>query len=182
MIKKLFLGITTTVMLGSAAVGFANTATVSSNSGIYLRGQLGYDFFSYTNSVSQLGYSYFSSTNSGGIAGRVSAGYDFNKYFALESGYSLWSYDGIFSRSPLSIIDFMAKATLPINQFFVFAEGGGTYSDVFGFEPKLGAGVGYNFNSHIGVDVSYDHIFTPNHQWTNPSSLNTVMGGFTYKF
>jgi opacity protein-like surface antigen len=240
-LRKFIIGTVAVATLGASAAVFADnnsnpsndTANFNKDSGVYLRGQLGYGFAGSDVSGQVLAGStpvpvLIDNNKSDGITGRVAVGYDFNKYFALESGYSLLSsfnstftgsnsfliggtsYSSANVKSSLWTVDLMGKAMLPLNKLFVFVEGGGAYvhannsalstvasNGTLGtqtvtilpansngvIEPKAGAGLGYNFTNHIGVDVSYDRIFaTSGNSGIAIPSINTVMGGLTYKF
>lgn len=137
-----------------------------------------------------------------GFAGRGYIGYDFNKYFALESGYTYlpdrkYSYIGYdFETYANYAVDLLAKGSIPVtDQFGVFGKLGtvlmGTKTDNENYYSKttsislgLGAGVEYKITPNIGVDASWTHYCGAGNENNTPyvPSADVFLLGVSYKF
>lgn len=185
MLKKLSLVLTAAGLLCSAS------AYATASDGFYLGLQLGEADANYSNSSSGLNdfYGYSSlpgaSVDNQEFAGRAYLGYQFNKFFATELGYSYlgnYEFNNIFAISGASAElrqqagDLTAKVMLPVTkQFNVFALGGLAYvyaspnnisstagflgvqdgSGEGAFTATYGLGAGYDFNDHWGLDATW---------------------------
>lgn len=84
-LKTLSLSALSITILAISALGLCSTAYAKScNSGIYIGGQFGYGQTNY-------GLSGTRNSTQDGEAGRAYVGYQFNPYFGLETGYSVFS-------------------------------------------------------------------------------------------
>lgn len=185
MLKKL------TLTLAAAGVIFSASAYATANNGFYTGLQLGESSSNYSNSSSGLSdfYGYSSlpgaSVDNNEFAGRLYLGDQFNKYVALELGYSYLGnveFNHIFAISNANAElrqqagDLTAKVMLPVTQQFnVFALGGAAYvyakpnnvsstASTLGvqtgsgegqFTATYGLGAGYDFNQHWGIDATW---------------------------
>lgn len=210
------LGVSGVALAGALDNGsaYAQPAPVDATkgNGFYVRGQVGYGFVdgkgaehaTFNNQAIKFGPR---DKKNDGVTGRVAVGYDFNKYLGLEAGFGMFSsYNREFTatgvglpgqkvlgnaetKTSLYAADLLAKATLPIDNFYAFVEGGAAYVHAHynalnvpfvnksvhpvitgvsnewksgsngSIRPKAGVGVGYKISDNVGVDVSYDRIF-----------------------
>ncbi|MCK4869775.1 MAG: outer membrane beta-barrel protein [Gammaproteobacteria bacterium] len=99
--KKLFIGV---IALGLAPMAFANGAYAPATftPGIYVGVQGGWG----TTGWDALKSSSVSVKNYNGLAGRIFAGYDFHKNFAVEGGFTYW-----FNRAKVSVAGLRATST-----------------------------------------------------------------------
>ncbi|OGT35683.1 MAG: hypothetical protein A3F11_07190 [Gammaproteobacteria bacterium RIFCSPHIGHO2_12_FULL_37_14] len=144
--KKVIVGFVGATALAAFSVAMAGEMTnipasdqPSSNNndaGFFISGNLGYDKFDFAKPTTAP-ISQDSITNTG-FAWNGNVGYQFNSYFALESGYT--QFADVLANSPIPGIssgmlavenkdnygiDLLAKGILPINQKFnVFAKAG----------------------------------------------------------
>ncbi|WP_267256839.1 outer membrane protein [Coxiella endosymbiont of Ornithodoros maritimus] len=157
MLKKIVIGMAGTTAIGISTGALARGSVEqsynnTSDAGFYVRAEAGYglvdkktgnskDFTGVTLTEN----SHTNTKKSRGFNGRVAVGYAFNPYFSLESGFTYYhpAYRNVnlarrmalFSsvqaedRQKINLysIDLMAKATLPINNFYTFIEGGVAY-------------------------------------------------------
>ena len=209
MIKKLTIALSSAALLGLAVSAYADDAattadygpqaTTANNSGFYVGGQVGRDWMR-AKSQTASGLTAKKGSHTGGFAGRLDAGYDFNQYLSAEMGYTyLGSYDTQISPLPatfkrsLYAFDAMGKVTYPFaDKLFVFVGAGAAYvhSDytsgtMFGvnytgenglkhgaIRPKAELGVGYNLTDNVALDLSYSRIFGVGSPMTNDLQLN----------
>ncbi|PNT86367.1 outer membrane protein [Coxiella burnetii] len=135
---------------GSVDQSYNNT----SGAGFYVRGEAGYGLVDKKSGTSKVNFtgvtltenSHTNTKKSRGFNGRVAIGYAFNPYFSLESGFTychpayrdvniagsalpLFSSVQAEGRQKINLysIDLMGKATLPIDNFYAFIEGGVAY-------------------------------------------------------
>lgn len=163
------------IALAAGALGLCSSAYASN--GFYVGGQAGYGNAGYDTTGT-------SSTDEGGFAGRAYAGFQFNRYFGLESGYT-WFSDNTykFLGDTLKVTtktdqwDILAKAGMPFGctGFRGDIKAGAAYvmtdadTDFLGsevasdsdnkWEPAAGASISYNFNKNFAADISYLHAF-----------------------
>ncbi|MCK4869776.1 MAG: porin family protein [Gammaproteobacteria bacterium] len=163
--KKLFIGV---IALGLAPMAFANGAYAPATftPGIYVGvqggwGMTGWDALKGT-STSVKSYN--------GLAGRIFAGYDFHKNFAVEGGFTYW-----FNRAKIT-----DSAVVPSNEYRVR----NWALDLVG---KIKAEVYQNVELYAKAGVDYVHTkFSP--EWTGTynssyGNVNLVYGvGATYYF
>lgn len=164
----------------SSSVAFADNSNLSAtiNSGFYIGAAAGLgkldigngysDFYTYSSNFSQ-------SKSEGGFIGRLSAGYMFNKYFGLETGYGFYAsntysnhgcynipsqqqdieYKNFDAKFKTWTWDLLAKGTYPItDSFSVYAKLGlayvktstsGSYNDFFSSNPIPYDSRSYNY-------------------------------------
>lgn len=193
---QLFLAITLSLTYG---ITFAYT-TKQNPSGAYIGFQTGYGNINYSKEEKVYPfYVYSESVDSSGLAGRLYAGYDFNKYFALEAGITLLpkvtfhfpADDFGFNQNAL---DLLGKVTLPLQyNIDLYAKAGvadviranytldGTeYSDRYtDIVPAAGMGASYGFNENVFADLSYMHYFGKE-DYFKPADFLGI--GIVYKF
>lgn len=166
----------TAIVLAASTIGLCSAAYA--DQGFYVGGQAGYGSADY-GSAASIGAS---TKTDDGIAGRIYAGYQFNPFFGLETGYTQFSdnkykfKDTIFGDFNETIDtsewDILAKAGMPFGctGFRGDIKAGGAYvmasAHALGlseshdrFAPVAGASVSYNFNKNLAADVSYLHTF-----------------------
>ena len=106
----------------------------------------------------------------------LTAGYQFNEYFAVEvggrfaSGFDARLTNGrttVKADSKVRTFNFGGRATMPLGEHFyatgkagvhfwkLKTSGGGVSSSDDGTKPYFGAGVGYDFNEKIGLRAEY---------------------------
>lgn len=134
-----------------------------------------------------------------GFAARGYLGYDFNKFFGLEAGYTYLpktTYD-LGGDTKNYAVDLLAKLTYPVNNAFsVFAKAGagylnqkteavdGTSTTSDRIVPAFGVGVGYQIMPNLAIDASWLRYSGGN----NDASSNVVSNvdfaslGLSYKF
>lgn len=121
-----------------------------------------------------------------GFGWRAFAGYNFSRNFAVEGGYTQYAdntykagigaADAFDLTHKTSAWDLVAKAALPLadSNWDVYAKGGVAYQkteykgSMLGdsgsdsrtdFRPIAGAGVAYNFDNGVTVDLSWTRVF-----------------------
>lgn len=172
----------TVVALAAGTLGLCSAAYADSSTGFYVGGQAGYGNPDYDVSNSNVPNVSFSK-DEGGLAGRAYVGYQFNQYFGVETGYTLFSdntykFSGPGGSANLKFEtqqwDILAKAGMPFgcSGFRGDIKAGAAYvmsklnaTDFSGsdsdnsWNPAAGASLTYNFNKNFAVDVSYLHTF-----------------------
>lgn len=161
------------VALGMSAVSFANsygssagTIFDTAGAGFLVGVQGGYADTHWDN----IG-SYGVDTKDTGFAARGFLGYDFNRYFGLETGYTHLPKTNLeFQGHDISdiksyAIDLLAKLSLPVsNVFSVYAKAGGSYlhskNEISGFSgshigPAFGVGAAYEVVPNLAIDLSW---------------------------
>jgi len=215
--KKIFLG----VIAGMAALGFSSMTFANGDvgmaptyipthvedtdaAGIYLGVQGGYALTHWDN-IEPLFAPGSSIDDGDGFAGRAYMGYAFNKYFAVEGGWTyLPSVDvNVAGMKVTSIdnwaVDLVAKLMVPFDdQFGLFTTIGGNYfrsddslmffttgavHDTENFNVTYGGGAYYNITPNFSLDVAWKRFdghprITDDYQ-PNPD-LFTI--GVAYKF
>ena len=203
---KIIKGITfAAVMLGVA------TSTFAAKNSFYFGGQLGYSDSDYSASnqnlvnadvsfVDNTGSRLIStplgtaktSTDQDHLGGRVYLGYQFNKHFALESGYTQFGKTEVNNAYGLTsnryinhdvdlnnaAIDLVAKGMLPVgHKFDLFAKGGVAYVDADTIDrPAL---VSFSHTSSPFI-VSNSASVTSYHEETTTKLLPTAGVGAEY--
>lgn len=159
--------ITALVLAGCISTSvFASSSTSSSapvphDSGAYIEGNVGAQF----TTVSVWGNTYGAF---GSVGANLNGGYQWNKYFATEAGYTLYGV----GNSTINGVDLALKGIIPFtagnSNMSVFGKLGGSYLFSHGDTetlPLVGAGVSYGLTSKVDLNVQ----------------AQTLLGGF-YSF
>lgn len=176
-------------LLVFGALVLASSAYADNSSGYYLGAQAGYGKADYGSDFKKFTHdpNYFSSASSseGNLAGRVFGGYQFNPYFAMETGFTLFSnneykgsgvdpwgnaYSTGFKLETWTW-DVVGKAILPFSTFTkapnplsVFAEAGtalvNAHADVNDTTGTFSSGTSRQWKPLLGAGASYR--FNPN--------------------
>lgn len=186
MSKKVLLS----ALAGIAAISFSTAALAdynNSDSGIYIGGQVGYADTHWNEIIGP----FFGSISDSGIGGRVFAGYDFNQYIALESGFF---YTPKPQDSNTYAGDLVGKITVPVtNQIGLFAKAGAGYlktsfsgdGSVSNVDLVYGFGANYKITPNLIADVSFTR-YNGNHNLSNFSNYQPDTDfygvGLAYKF
>ncbi|MBN2689944.1 MAG: outer membrane beta-barrel protein [Gammaproteobacteria bacterium] len=195
--KKLFIGV---LALGLAPLAFANGDACYTPApytpGIYIGVQGGYGMSGW-NGVA---------TKKNGLAGRVFAGYDFHKHYAVEAGYTYFfnrprgivAQIGGNGRARIWALDLVGKIKAPVmDQFSLYAKAGvdylhtkwkpnntmykGSYGN---FNMVYGVGGTYQFNQNVSADLSWTR-FGGRQDITSAKyapSANLIALGVAYRF
>lgn len=198
------MGLTTVGMAAASNNNMAVSDQSASNaSGIYVDGNVGYGKVNRFKYPGQ-GISNFSNS---GFTWRTDLGYQFNRYVALETGYTRFAdvkaSQGNFSETLKNYgIDLLVKGILPINnQWNVFAKAGavylhtkqtasniGNYITYFNsasgaatddqYGPELALGTSYYLTKHVDVSLQGVAMFA------GGTDVSTYAGyaGLGYKF
>lgn len=175
--KKLLV-VSAVAVLGLTSAAFAGglpeempaapVAASTSDTGIYLGLQGGFGMTNWKNmeNVSTDVLDLTSVHKDNGVVGRVFAGYDINRYFAIEGGYSYFFNKANFNTKNAGTtgniktmaFDLMGKGKLPVvDSFDLYAKLGVNYlmsrGDMFEANPN-------NFNVAYGAGA--DYCITPN--------------------
>ena len=166
---------------------FSNTA--GNAAGVIISGNLGYGKVDFRHSG-------IASKNLSGFAWNGSLGYQFNRYFALESGYTGFHQIKVGTQKINTYgVDLLAKGIYPIsNQFNVFAKVGAmdlfskrltngvVGSKVSRIVPEFGIGTGYNLTHNLALTVQgIATLSTKSHNYRMPS-VYAAFAGLSYKF
>lgn len=181
--KILITALAGVAALGLSAGAFAN---LNSNSDVYVGIQGGYADTNW----SDVGFN-----SDSGIGGRLFAGYDFNQYIAVESGFfytpepdSAKTYAG----------DLVGKITVPVtDQIGLFAKAGPGYLRTEGDDDSgstsnvdlvYGFGANYKITPNLVADVSFTR-YNGHHSIANLSDIGDYQPntdfysvGLAYKF
>jgi hypothetical protein len=163
--KKLVVSFVSAAALASVSIAMAGgmdnmAAPVqhsSNDAGFIISGNAGYGKVDYPATFG------IPSSHLSGFAWNANLGYQFNRYVALESGYTRFhdiSVPG--GKITTQGVDLLAKGILPINsQFNVFAKAGAM--DVFTsfpgsvkrsrITPEFGIGTGYNVTRNVALTL-----------------------------
>jgi opacity protein-like surface antigen len=211
-IKKTVLTAGVTVAaLGMSAAAFASTSAAAtsgsfgpffggSNSGFVVGVQGGYADQHWDNFFAPTGAG-ASNVKDTGFAARGFVGYDVNKYFGIEAGYTYLpktTLNGIDS-SAFDIksyaVDVLAKLSVPVtNVFSVYAKAGGAYlntkTELLGHSatnthigPAFGVGASYEVVPNLAIDVSWMRFSGQGHILDGyQASPDMVLLGVSYKF
>ncbi|MCX7121135.1 MAG: hypothetical protein NTZ67_05100 [Gammaproteobacteria bacterium] len=193
-----------TVGMAAAATTTSNMAASNqtvypsgNNSGIFISGNAGYGEFDVSRDVGATRF------NNSGFAWNGNVGYQFSRYFAVETGYTHFANvsesNNIGDSANVSDIygvDLLAKGILPINsQFNVFAKAGAMYLSAtpsFGvgnytftdnvavthYVPELGLGTAYYVSSNVSVSLQAITTFKTD----NMPATYAAYAGLGYKF
>lgn len=155
--------------------------------GFYVGLQGGYGDTHYANADS----------NSGGIAGRASAGYQFDQNFAVEAGYTQFSNTSFPGGGKIQqyAADLVGKGILPITRSFsAFGKVGAAYVNAKAsgsgapgvtkdiFLPTFGAGVSYDVTPNIPVSIGWDRIQKVGNSTNFIRSSDFFYAGVAYNF
>ncbi len=161
MLKKLHLSAALALAIGS--LGFATTleaaapAQLNPYKGFYAGGQIGLgdrdkgsgDFFPFTSSYKE-----------GGVALKGLAGYQFNRYLAVEGDYMYMSKD--FFKNYQNNTDLAVKGMLPLSaKSDVFVKGGMGWINqggTNGFQPLYGLGYDHYLSPKVSTTIEYDRF------------------------
>jgi opacity protein-like surface antigen len=191
------LGLNSVVLAGGLPeeMPMAPAAISTSDTGVYVGIEGGWGLTNW-----KLQYDDASKDNGG--VGRAFLGFDLNRYFAIEAGYTYFfnkpestaAFGGKFVKRTQDI-DLMFKGKLPVvDNFDLFAKLGGNYlmtsSDVSTFESRnnfnvaYGAGADYYITPNViasvewlrfnGFEKTYDNKYQPH--------TDAFMIGLRYKF
>lgn len=139
-----------------------------------------------------------------GFAGRVFAGYDFNQFLALETGYTYFpkadvKVDGTkVNTISTQGVDLLGKITVPVvDNFGLYAKAGPGYlhssvehavpgikSSTNNIDLVYGLGAQYAFNQHLVADVSFTR-YNGNHKTDSSKfqpNADLYAVGLAYKF
>lgn len=137
------------------------------------------------------------------FAGRVFIGDEFNKYFAIETGYLLATNatihsinDGATIHVKEQLVDVAMKGSFYMgNNFSIYGKVGAAYmhtktdgKGTYSIDPFFGAGLSYNINKNFTIDASWNR-----YAGNSNSAQDIVYGsykpsldfyglGVTYKF
>ena len=206
------LGLSTLSLADDNSTDASQTVTHSSeqnSSGIIVGGQLGYNKYSQKDQKTGK-YNKDASKTMSGLDDRIYVGYQFNPYFAVETGYGFMhrsiNVDKVKANDihvNLNTIDIAAKGILPLSVLSdslsnanLFAKVGaaeviantkgktkGETNSARQLDPEFGGGAGYNFDSGLGLDVSYMRIQGRKiKDQDSIASQNKIMGGISYRF
>lgn len=132
-----------------AASSTSSSAPAPHGSGAYIEGNVGTQFA--TVSVWDRTYSAF-----GSVGFNLNAGYQWNKYFGTEAGYTLY---GVGNDS-INGVDLALKGIIPFtvgnSNLSVFGKLGASHVFTSGYNdtlPMVGAGVSYGLTSKVDLNV-----------------------------
>lgn len=162
--KKQFLSLIGVIVFASS-IAFANNNPTASSEGFYLGAQAGLgkldigngysDFYTYHSNFSQ-------SKSEGGFVGRLSAGYMFNSYLGLETGYGFYA-SNTYSNHGYYVINQQSSEYKNFDAKFktwtwdLLAKGVYSFTDSFSIYAKFG--LAYVKTSTSG---SYNDFFSYN--------------------
>ena len=194
-------GLTSVVMAGGLPeeMPVAPAAVSSSDMGVYVGIEGGYGMTNWKNFDKAAKVS-----KDNGVVGRAFLGYDINRYFALELGYSYFfnkptlTSNEVEKIKPTMVVDLMGKIKAPVvENFDLYAKLGGNYmmtrfDEVAGnkkpdgrnnFNVAYGAGADYSITPNIIANVEWLR-FNGSAKFDNKYQPNTdaFMVGLRYKF
>jgi opacity protein-like surface antigen len=184
-------------------------------SGVYVGGQLGWGQASHNDLhwIDNQAEKHHHKINQDGLAGRGYLGFQLSPNFGLETGITGFSNNhGIYSHekhakdshshehwkvrssqwdllgrigTPFSECGFRGDLKLGVASVFAnnHSNDHGHHHTQFG--PAAGAGIGYNFDRHVAMDVSYLHVFNnlnSHHQHSGTPKTDLVTLGVSYLF
>jgi opacity protein-like surface antigen len=138
----------------------------------------------------------FRYSNNSGFAWNANLGYQFSRYFAIETGYTQFpdmtetrTFLGVTSSSKNTFygFDLLLKGILPVtNNFNLFAKAGAMYfsaqhtllysKSYYEIDPEAGLGVSYDITQHVAIAVQGVGIFGNNY------TTYAGYGGLIFKF
>lgn len=147
------------------------------------------------------GISTYQALPTGEWTGNINAGYNFNKNFALEGGYNIFSGSQFGATTTASIFDVAAKGTIPLNDVFSLYGRAGLGFGVNGWSGTsntsncvlcqnnsstymlglAGAGVSFALSRHFDLRLE-DTLYVPFANTYAGSAINAVTGGVQYNF
>jgi opacity protein-like surface antigen len=180
-----------TIAAGIAGLLIAANASATTPVGTYVGGQLGWGKTREANNTTH------TKLNTSGIAGRVSAGYQFNPNIAIETGITKFSNGASQAQSITGrtyAVDLVAKGIMPLdNGFGVYGKAGAAYVgqsikyQSLGYStnqhkvyPTVGAGVSYDLTTNVSSDLSWNRIQKVGSG--NLKSTDLVSLGLAYHF
>ena len=168
----------------SAALAFAGTAAAQSESSFYIGGTVG-------QSDLKNGCSGVDGCDKTDMAWRILGGYQFNRFFAAEIGYS------DFGRTTTSVGDTKAKAwevvglaSYPLtNEFSIYGKLGGYNGKLEGptgdgtsNQFTYGAGARYDFTKHLGVRGEWQRYNNMGGDSVAKTDVDVLSVGIIYRF
>ena len=179
---------------GMTSMAASDQSSMSNVSGVYIGGNAGYGKVNFINPAVNASNPPLTK-NLSGFAWSGDLGYQFNQYFAVESGYtSFHSFNVPQGTIRTYGIDLLAKGILPINeQFNVFAKAGAmnlytkqintatTLANHSRIVPEFGVGTSYNVNSNVALTL--EGLTTLKMTGSNAMPATYVgLAGMSYKF
>ncbi|MCL5261454.1 MAG: outer membrane beta-barrel protein [Gammaproteobacteria bacterium] len=178
MLKKLLLvsafatGLTSVAFAGGLPEELPQAPCAVSDSGFYLGVEGGWGITNWKN-IEGLGdpIDNWEVSKDNGFVGRAFLGYDINKYFAVEGGYSYFFFKpqldinsvDIFEINRTQAIDLVGKIKAPVcDNFDLYAKLGVNYymSNLEGQQPDISSNDLHSFNVIYGAGA--DYTITPN--------------------
>lgn len=217
MFKKLVLGSLAAIGISSAAVAgglpVPVTAAPADDSGIYLGGSIGYLDSGWGNFKGYLPFIPFKAkvTKDAQFGYRAFLGYDINKFFAVEGGWTFWNGSSARARIvyfpnfyvATQAFDIVLKGKMPLtDDFNLYAKVGPAYlmSDVktdrwvpanWGirkdrntFTVTFGAGIDYSITPNIIANAEWLHFVGEDKvgSFDYQPAANAYLVGIRYKF
>ncbi len=192
-------------IITSSVLGISALSMVAANAttpGVYVNGELGY---AHTKNKFVKPFPSKDTKYQGGLIGRLSAGYQFSPYWAIETGYlqlakqkSSPLVNTLAANDPTlkqHAFDVAGKGILPISdKFNIYAKAGMAYliNNLYGdktiiapiakhsWAPEAGVGMSYNITHNVFVDTSYTHIQPIGKN--RPSNIDFATVGIGYSF
>lgn len=186
-VKKIIVGVVAVAMV----TAFANSA-IAAQPGAYVGGQLGYGD-THDQVFNQSGQ---------GLAGRLFAGYQFNRNFATELGVAKFHtidaknssyYRNVNANLKTYVVDLTGKVIIPVAQDLnLYGKLGGAYviqeftvkhvgnATQKKLLPTASVGVSYDISPNVAADVSYTRIQKVG--TNSPNNIDFVGAGLTYTF
>ncbi len=196
----MFKRIVTATLLAISALSVV--AANAGTPGAYVSGEMGYV---HTKNKFLKPFPSKDTKYQGGLIGRLSAGYQFSPYWAIEAGYlqlarqkSNLSVGALATHETVILkqhaFDVAGKGILPISdKFDIYAKAGMAYliSNLhnakavapiakYSWAPEAGVGVTYNISDSVFVDTSYTHIRPIGKN--RPSNIDFATVGIGYSF
>lgn len=193
-LRKITTLIVSALVTSGAYAGSMGPVAQENARGIYVEGNVGYANHPWQNDrtttvglENQLGVLTNLSNINGGAVGGVDAGFQFNRYFSLEGG---WSY------IPTAGYNRIRTVTLPVAQTtftlpeglqvyinsglaYIAAKGSMPVCDKLDVFAKLGAAYAYN---HTNVNVPASLVNSPTVYTTNHSNFWNALWGFGFQY
>ncbi len=159
-------GLTSAALAGGLPISQEVVSPATSDAGIYLGLGLGYGHLSFMQSNEDTHTSYHKNN---GFMGRVFLGYDINRFFAVEAGYSYffnkprWQYqtalvNETYDIKKVKVVDLMGKLKAPICEGFdIYAKLGANYLmyEKNRFNLAYGAGIDWSINNNVIAGIEW---------------------------